>query len=302
MIYRIGINADGGDVPERNVIGAILAAAECRDYTVVLYGNEFEILKIQHDNAGELPELSGCMEIEHCARSLEALPAALNDLAAGQIQALITATDSKHLAAVSHKAELWSRPGRPALMSPLPTKMGQTYFMDAGATSRVSDPEVFLHWAELGCRFLTSQCGVENPLFGLYNIAEERGYPELAAIDAVLRRLPGYIGYLEPRQFVDGKADLWLMEGFIGNGVLKLLEAYLDFTTMSYLQGIEDHAAKQSIVAKAKQLFSYDAHLISPYLTESGQWVFRVHGGANAAQIAGAFMAACRYNLDKPMW
>lgn len=305
-MIRIGINADGGDtegpVNEHAVCGAVMAAAAGQDYEVVLYGVESDIQAVL-EKWSSLPQNPANLTIEFVSSRRDALPAVLDDLVTQEINAIVTASNSKTLAARTLAQKMFNRPFRPGLIAPIPTETGTSYVLDVGATSRVTDPEVFVGWAEYGSAFLRIHCGKQNPTVGLCNIATERAYPELMTIHIMLQaESPNYIGYTEPYDFAKGKADLWLMEGFVGNENLKLLEAYMAFLTKTYASVLSKESAF-TIGQKAKELFSYEAHLISPYLTQSGCWIFRVHGAASADKIAKAFpLAVAKYALSEPMW
>jgi fatty acid/phospholipid biosynthesis enzyme len=298
---RIGINASGGDNPVVTMLGAYNAAIANPEIEIWLY------LGLRHcqmidENIHMFPRAAQNLAIEETDGRND-LHSALEDLCSGEIDALITGSNSKKLAACSHVSSLWQKPYWPGLIAPIPVQNGIGYMMDVGATARVTDPDVFIGWAELGAKFLQSQCGIAAPTIGLCNIATERAYPELGQIHEVLSdKIANYVGYVEPYQFVDSAVDLWLMEGFVGNQNLKLLEAYMRFLTRSYAREL-DMAAAEVIKAKASQLFSYEAHLVSPYLTQSGRWIFRVHGAANHKAVSMAFsLAAQKYNLAQPMW
>jgi len=310
-LLKIGIDA-GGDTSVESIKGAIMAAAESRDYIVLLYGSGEEIDTVWLENAGTLPTRPlANLILEDCGNSrATALKESVHDLASGEIDALITASNSRRLDVCTHDAGMWQRPYLPALISPLPTRHGIGYFLDAGATSRVNDPSIYANWVAMGVRFLQN-LGFDQPRVGLANIASERGAPEIIAIRDGLAAIPNFVGLVEPKQFVwDNQADLWVMDGFTGNLILKTLEAYMELLTASHAAAVAGYQAPegqptpaQCVITNAKTLFSYEAHLASPYLTPSGQWLFRVHGSAPAALIAQAFALVVKnYNLDEPIW
>ena len=299
---KIGINASGGDNPVFTMLGAYNAAIANPELDIWFY------LGLRHaqmidENIQMFPRAAQNLVIEEVEGHND-LNSALEDLRSGEIDALITGSNSKKLAACSHVSLLWQKPYWPGLIAPIPVQNGTGYMMDVGATARVTDPDVFVGWAELGTRFLQSQAGIASPKIGLCNIATERAYPELGLIhDRLTQQFANYVGYVEPYGYVAGEVDLWLVEGFMGNQNLKLLESYMKLMAAECLAVTCDSGDIGQLKKLFRNMFSYEAHLLSPYLTQSAKWVLRVHGAADHHAITKAFgLAAQKYDLTQPMW
>jgi len=292
-MIRIGINASGGDFGAE-VVGpaAVEAAQENPSLEVVLYSC-YPMNDIRVSN----------LTIITCRHADHELSQAFQDMAEGKLDTVITATASARLlVTIRHYLEDGIR--RPGLIAPFPTRSEHklSYVMDVGATAKVNDPVVFIGWAGLGYRFIKKQTGILAPTIGLLNIAAERACPEISAIDKELADLPLYLGYVEPKDFFDGKVDLLLTDGFGGNWILKWTERLCDFVFEGILQATASclsEEAYQEIRKLQRGLISYDAHLVSPLLGIKGGIVFRVHGAATLKQIAKAFgVVSTRYKFD----
>jgi len=119
---------------------------------------------------------------------------------------------------------------RPALALPIPMPASQdVLFLDVGANVSCR-PEHMVQFAHMGSAFAQAVMGVASPRVALMSNGEEpgKGTPEL--ID-VYERLAGeagtglnFIGNVEGNQVTDGVADVVVMDGFVGNITLKLIE------------------------------------------------------------------------------
>jgi glycerol-3-phosphate acyltransferase PlsX len=120
---------------------------------------------------------------------------------------------------------------RPALGSIIPTATGYTYFLDVGA-SVDSRPEYLVQQAEMGSVYARQLLGRKSPRVGLLSNGEEASkgnalikevYPRLA--DSSLN----FVGNVEGKDVLAGKADVVVADGFVGNIAIKMMEATADF-------------------------------------------------------------------------
>jgi len=292
-VVRIGINASGGDFGDQVVRTAVASVAKDNPTLGINFYSQNHIVDLVWEN----------LKMIKCGSASDELRRMLKDMAEGKINAIITATQSSRLL-VAINDYLLSGVKRPGLIAPFPTRSEYklSYIMDVGATAKVDDPEVFSGWAHLGTDFIVSQAGIAHPRIGLGNIASERACPVISAIDKRLRNIPGYVGYVEPKDFIGGKVDLLLTDGFAGNWTLKWTEYYLDFVFDKLIELIGEKPGnsdmKEVIEQQQQKYLSYDAHLVSPLLGVEGGTVFRVHGAATSEQIAKAFIVVnTRYKL-----
>ncbi|MCL2605805.1 MAG: phosphate acyltransferase PlsX [Coriobacteriia bacterium] len=119
---------------------------------------------------------------------------------------------------------------RPTLAVVLPGKR-PVVLADTGANADCK-PEYLLQFAQMGRAYSSSILGVENPSVALLNIGSEEGKgSELAKEAQILMReqTANFIGNVEGRDILEGKADVIVTDGFTGNVVLKTLEGSLSF-------------------------------------------------------------------------
>ena len=287
---KIGIDASGGDYGLiATVPGALLAARKHRLHEVVLYGKTESILAIAPKRRPKNLMLVDCLHPN------EEMRRALTDLKNSWLQTIVSGIDSSRLSAAI-KPHLLRNVPRAGLITSFPTAKGLGYFLDIGATSEEEDPAVFFGWAIAGRRFLIDKIGIPEPTFGLLSNAKEKAATAgLKAINDELQRLPGYQGYIEADEFLKGKVDLWLCNGFHGNLVLKWSEQFASNILREAVFAVWDSGAKEQLVKLAKQRYSYEAYLISPLvgLAVKGQ-LFRFHGRADDKQIAQAIGFAAK--------
>src|SRR6201996_5839525 len=131
---------------------------------------------------------------------------------------------------------------RPALALPLPMLAGPpVLLLDVGANV-ICRPEHLVQFAHMGSAFSHAVLGRERPRVALLSNGEEavKGTPDLIE---VYERLAGesgtglnFIGNIEGPHITDGVADVVVMDGFIGNVTLKVIEGVSDRT----LRGVHD--------------------------------------------------------------
>jgi len=119
---------------------------------------------------------------------------------------------------------------RPSLAVQLPT-IGHdgppTLFLDAGANSEARSQDL-VQSAVMGAAFSRAVLGVEEPRVALLSVGEEpkKGTADVVEAHAELAGLEGirFIGNIEGRDLLAGKAEVIATDGFTGNVALKTLE------------------------------------------------------------------------------
>ena len=120
---------------------------------------------------------------------------------------------------------------RPALGTVVPTANGFSYFLDVGA-SVDSRPEFLVQQAQMGSVYARQMMGRENPRVALLSNGEEASkgdelvrtvYPRLEKSDL------NFVGNVEGKDLLAGKADVVVADGFVGNVAIKMMEATADF-------------------------------------------------------------------------
>jgi len=245
---RIGIDIMGGDfAPKATTLGAILALNEVpSDCRIVLIGDEPMTKSILAENgvdaslfdfihADQVIEMG-----EHPTRALSQKPNSslsigFQMLKEGSIDAFASAGNSGAML-VGSMFSVKTIPGmnRPAICSYLPKENGGFgVILDVGANADCK-PELLVQFAILGSLVAEILFGIKNPKVGLLNIGEEaeKGNLLTQATYPLLKETANinFIGNIEGRDLFNDKADVIVCDGFTGNIVLKLSEAFHDMT------------------------------------------------------------------------
>ncbi len=119
---------------------------------------------------------------------------------------------------------------RPALALPIPVPgSSPVLLLDVGANVTCR-PEHLVQFAHMGSAFAQAVIGVDSPRVALLSNGEEpgKGTPELVSVHEQLAGSSGaglnFVGNIEGTQVMDSVADVVVMDGFIGNITLKLIE------------------------------------------------------------------------------
>ena len=228
----------GGDhAPGVVVEGAVDAAREL-GLKVVLVGQE-DIVRRELATRGG----TGLVEVCHASEvvAMDEPPAAairrkrdssirvgLKLVAQGDAQAFVSAGNT---GAVMGSAALVLKRlegvDRPAILTPFPTVRGDpSILLDAGANVDCKPTQLY-QFAVMGSVYAQGILGRPNPSVGLLSNGEEEGKGnELTReTDKLLRDAPiRYIGYVEGRDLFNGKVDVVVCDGFVGNVALKACE------------------------------------------------------------------------------
>jgi glycerol-3-phosphate acyltransferase PlsX len=127
---------------------------------------------------------------------------------------------------------------RPALGTILPGAGEPAYFLDVGANVD-SRPEFLVQFAQMGAVYAEGVLGRPAPRVGLLSNGEEEGKGDELVKDAygrLKRQSAGatnsrfrFVGNVEPKDVLAGKADVVVADGFVGNVAIKMAEATADF-------------------------------------------------------------------------
>ncbi len=186
---------------------------------------------------------------------------------------------------------------RPAIATIFPTPSGPILLLDMGANVD-SKPKHLQQFAEMGSQYAEHVMHINTPRVGLLNIGEEKEKGN----ELVIQTWPllnedkkiNFIGNVESKEVLNGRVDVVVCDGFVGNLVLKFGESITDFvvTLLKKEMGknlITKFAAFLLLPALAniKKSVDYDEAGGAPMLGINGI-VFKAHGRADAKAIKNA--------------
>src|SRR5207247_1491761 len=112
--------------------------------------------------------------------------------------------------------------GRPTIGAFLPSERGVCLLLDAGANVDCK-PQHLYEFAVMGSIYAHEMFGYANPAVGLLNIGEEesKGNDVVKETHQLLRQSHlNFIGNVEGRDILQGKAQVVVCDGFVGNVIL----------------------------------------------------------------------------------
>ena len=231
----VALDAMGGDhAPRETVAGALAAARE--GVPVVLVGDPERLSAELQAQGGELPivparEVVGMHESATQVRRKRdaSINVAVRLVKEQKAQAAVSMGHSgATMAAALFILGRVKGIERPAILAELPadTPSGKVHLIDAGANADVR-PNHLADFARMGAAYAEHVNGVENPKVGLLSIGEEPTKGNqlvLAARPLVEKAVANFVGNVEGRDLMSGKADVVVTDGFTGNVALKLAE------------------------------------------------------------------------------
>jgi len=237
---KVALDVMGGDHgPSVLVRGALKARRELEHAPEIsLYGDPGAIRAVLEEE-GESPDLFEIVPTTETIEMHEAPASAvrkkkdspiargMTDLKAGLVSGIVSAgsTGAMVAGALLYAGRL---PGvlRPAIATWFPNKKGGHVLLDVGANSD-NKPEHLAQFGVMGQLFAEAVLGRDKPRVGLLNIGEEssKGSELYQKSHELLSRAPiDFVGNVEGRDMMNGKADVVVCDGFTGNVVLKLAE------------------------------------------------------------------------------
>jgi phosphate acyltransferase len=241
---RISLDAMGGDhAPDNEIDGALAALREANNrFEVVFIGPEDLLEKHMQSRGAEGMRYS----IVHASQVIgmhDSPVAALREkkdatISVGlnlhreqQVDAFVSTGNTG--AVVSASIMTLGRlkdVSRPTIGAFLPTETGVTLLLDAGAVTDCK-PHFLYEFAVMGSIYAQLLFHKEKPLIGILNIGEEPGKGDelsKAAYKMLEQSSLNFIGNIEGRDILKGKADVVVCDGFTGNVLLKFAESVID--------------------------------------------------------------------------
>jgi glycerol-3-phosphate acyltransferase PlsX len=311
---RIALDAMGGDyAPKNTVAGAVEALRQT--------GNRFSVILVGHEKAIE-DELRHCRtngtrpHIVHASEviTFDDIPtSALKSKKQssivvgvklhkeGKADAFVSAGNTG--AVLSAATLILGRiegVGRPTIATFFPGESGISLLLDAGANVDCR-PHHLLEFAVMGTIFARHVLHYTNPSVGLLNIGEEPskgGAQVQEAFHLLSKSRLNFIGNVEGRDILQGKAQVIVCDGFVGNVILKFGESVvgmlrrrlLEYARGGFFRKLRARVAYGAL-KKVMKDFDYQEYGGVPVLGVEGVCIIG-HGQSTARAVQNMILRA----------
>ena len=235
--FRVALDAMGGDhAPAEIVKGGIAAAREGATVFLVGVPERVQAELDKEDVSGlavqVVPSDDAIEETEQPALALRRKPKASVLVATGLVKegmadAVVSMGSTGALMASAHfLLGTQENLDRPVLGGPALGYAPNTIWLDMGANVDAR-PAQFLDFAAIGVATARAYLEIDNPSVALLNVGEEptKGGKQVKEAYAGLENSGlNFIGNLEAHEAAQGKANVVLADGFVGNALLKYSE------------------------------------------------------------------------------
>jgi phosphate acyltransferase len=308
---RIAIDAMGGDhAPEEIVAGAIAAAQE--DWgELTLVGDEARVRPLlQGAGSEKIAVLHAPENVPmdmHASQALRiadktSLGAAVNLVKEGSADAVVSAGNSGAFLAIA-LIKLRTIPGiaRPAIATVWPVMNGPMVLLDSGANVDCR-PEWLEQFGLMGTAYAKAVLNQPNPRVAILSVGEEetKGNAQVLEAARLLRAAPiNFIGNVEGKDLFHNPADVVVVDGFVGNVVLKMGEGFVS----DFQKVLKDALLGGGVIARIgaalvypalrrmRARFNYETYGGAPLLGLRGNCIV-THGRATRNAVKHAIHAA----------
>ncbi len=318
MPIDIVVDAMGSDkAPESEIRGAILAARQY-DVRVHLTGPENILRPVlrQHLRGQRLPVFivpasEWITMDDKAAQAVRAkrdssMRVGLKMVREGRAAGFFTAGNTGAAMATA-KMVLGMLAGvdRPALATILPTILGTpSLLLDVGANVDC-DPDNLVQFAVMGHMYAQNVLKIHNPRVGLLSIGEEDSKGNSLTRDTLplLRALPGinFVGNVEGRDLYNGRNDVAVCDGFVGNVALKTSEGLAKLVSASLRESLKSTVTSQVGALLSRKAFSefkkrldYSEYGGAPLLGVRGVCIVG-HGSSNEKAVMNGIRVTAEF-------
>jgi phosphate acyltransferase len=313
---RIAVDAMGGDgAPFEIVKGAVDAARVYTGHEIILVGDQERI----RNELAACGATSGNISVVHASQVVD-----MNESATVAVRKKVDSSITKSVKLVSEKAadavvsagntgatvaaaSLFLRTlrnvKRPGIAVSIPTFHGACMVIDAGANIQCK-PAHLLQYGVMASVFCKYVLNIEKPRVGLLNIGEEdaKGNELVKETFALLSGSQvNFVGNAEGRDVFDGKFDIVVCEGFVGNVLLKFAEGLsISLLTAFALEAKNSTLTKlgawfcKSVFKQLRSKMDYTEYGGVPLLGIDGICVI-AHGRSDSKAIQNAIREAIKF-------
>jgi len=296
---RIAVDASGGEYAPKEIVTGAIKAAEEYKVDIILVGEKSILHVLSNRNLGKsgltIIEASQSIELgEPPVKAVQNKPdssivVGVNLVRDGTASAFVSAgnTGAVLCAALFNLGRI-DGIERPALGSILAlTSANPVLLIDAGVNVDCR-PRFLVQFAQLGTTYMQYLLDIASPRVGLLSNGEEetKGNRLTQESHRLLKKTNlNFIGNVEGQDILNGRADVVVTDGFIGNIVLKTMEGLGD----SFLSSLR----------QVGHILSCASHLQARTLIRDlrmSSWAkrmdYREHGGAYLLGINGNVVIA----------
>jgi glycerol-3-phosphate acyltransferase PlsX len=311
---RLAIDAMGGDhAPGEIVRGAVAARDALPGDEIILVGDQDAIRKelaAAHASLDRLTIVHASQQVGMAEPPVEAvrrkpdssMRRAMELMARHEADAVVSAGNTGAFVAAAHMVAK-RLPGirRPGISVVFPTFHGPVVVIDVGANVD-SRPVHLLQYGLMASLYARKVFGVKKPRVGILSIGEESEKGNELAREAgelMARSSLRFCGNAEGRDIFNGRFDVVVCDGFVGNIVLKCVEALAGSVFQTIMQEVKAMAAEHQakllpILADLRRRHDAEEYGGAPLLGVDGV-VIICHGNAKARGIANALRVAATY-------
>lgn len=311
---RIILDAMGGDfAPANEVAGAVEALRQANnEFEVILVGKEEQIKEqLSARNAGGLSysivnadevitmEDSPTAALKHKKNSSLAVGMQLHK--EGKADAFVSAGNTG--AVLSASTLILGRVkgvSRPTIGAFIPSEQGVCLLVDAGTNVDCRAQHLY-EFGVMGSIYAKKIFKYENPTVALLNVGEEKSKGTEVVQEAYKLLASGnvnFIGNVEGRDILKGKAQVVVCDGFVGNIVLKFGESVPSFLKSRLKQFASQSLMKKLIIGISRNSLraslrdmDYEEHGGVPVLGVNGVSIIG-HGGSTPKAIKNMIFKA----------
>ena len=311
---RLAIDAMGGDnAPGEIIRGALAARDALPEEEFVLVGDRAAV-EAELDAAGAARERIAIVHASEQVAMAEppveavrkkpdsSMRRAVEVMAKGEADAVVSAGNTGAFVAAAHMIAR-RLPGvrRPGISVVLPAFHGPVVVIDVGANVD-SRPVHLLQYGVMASVYAREVFDITEPRVGILSIGEESDKGnELAreACELMERSRLRFCGNAEGRDIFNGRFDVVVCDGFVGNIVLKTVEALAESVFETIMQEVgemesEAKAALLPVMTDLQRRHDAEEYGGAPLLGVDGV-VIICHGNARARGIANALRVAATY-------
>jgi len=308
----IAVDAMGGDHAPRAVVEGAVAAAREFGVGIILVGDKDKVdselaaldtsrLNLRVVHASQVVDMSDSASVAHRRKKDSSIRVAVELVKSGEAAAVISAGHTgASMATAFFVLGAVTGVERPAIAALVPTMNGFSIMLDVGANVDCK-PIHLLQFAVMGDVLARKVHNMQRPKVGLLSIGEEdtKGNELTREAFKLLKASQlNFIGNVEGRDVFNGKADVIVCDGFIGNVAIKISEGLAEAMNALLKREIEEAIGGQlgylllrPAFKKFKKRLDYSEYGGAPLLGVNGVCII-CHGHSSPKAIMNAVKLA----------